>query len=72
MALRYSYIDLNDEDIQGGEEKNWTVALNWYLNRNARLMFNYVFANVKNSAAGTRFLEDGDTDIFTMRFQLAF
>ena len=72
MALRYSYIDLNDEDIQGGEEKNWTAGLNWYLNPNVRFMFNYIYANVKNSNAGARFLREGDTNIFAMRFQLTF
>jgi len=70
VALRYSYIDLNDEDIQGGEEKNFTAGLNWYLNPNVRIMFNYIFAHVEDSNAGAQFLREGDTNIFQMRFQI--
>ncbi|MCK4840222.1 MAG: hypothetical protein KAS94_15555 [Desulfobulbaceae bacterium] len=70
VALRYSYIDLNDEDIQGGEEKNFTAGLNWYLNPNVRIMFNYIFAHVEDSNAGPQFLREGDTNIFQMRFQI--
>ena len=72
VALRYSYIDLNDEDIQGGEEKNFTAGLNWYLNPNIRFMFNYIFAHVEDSNAGDQFLRDGDTNIFQMRFEIDF
>ena len=72
VALRYSYIDLNDEDIQGGEEKNVTAGLNWYLNPNVRFTFNYIFAHVEDSNAGTQFLREGDTNIFQMRFQINF
>jgi len=72
IALRYSHVDLNDGDIQGGEENNVTAGLNWYLNPNIRIMFNYVFAHVKDSSAGTRFLKEGDTNIFQTRFQIAF
>ena len=71
-GLRYSFLDLNDEDIQGGEEKNLTAGLNWYLNPNIRIMFNYIFAHVEDSNAGTRFLENGNTNIFQTRFQIAF
>jgi len=42
LAARYSTIDLSDEDINGGEEDNFTAALNWYPNANLRLMLNYV------------------------------
>jgi phosphate-selective porin OprO/OprP len=72
VALRYSYVDLNDEDVQGGEENNVTAGLNWYLNPNVRIAFNYIFAHVEDSNAGTRFLKEGDTNIFQTRFQIAF
>jgi phosphate-selective porin OprO/OprP len=78
LALRWSWIDLNDENIQGGEENNFTVGLNWYLNPNYRLMFNYVYADVKDrgpieDADGNLILtEDGDANIFQMRFQVDF
>jgi len=72
VALRYSYLDLNDKDIQGGKEKNFTLGLNWYLNPTVRVTFNYVLAHVEDSNAGVQFLKDGDTNIFQMRFQIAF
>lgn len=72
VGLRYSYLDLNDKDIQGGEEKNFTAGLNWYLNPNVLFRFNYIFAHVEDSDAGTQFLSNGDTNIFQMRFQIAF
>jgi phosphate-selective porin OprO and OprP len=46
VACRYSYVDLNDGTglyrIQGGEMQGVTVALNWYLNNNLNLMFDWV------------------------------
>ncbi|MGH8615406.1 MAG: OprO/OprP family phosphate-selective porin [Gammaproteobacteria bacterium] len=42
LAARYSTIDLTDAGINGGEEDNFTAALNWYPNANLRLMLNYI------------------------------
>lgn len=63
VAARYSGIDLNDEDVSGGELNCVTAALNWYLNPNTRVMSNYVFADLDNI---------GDAHIFQMRFQVDF
>jgi phosphate-selective porin OprO/OprP len=60
-AARYSHTDLDSGAIDGGELDDFTFGLNWYLNPNVRIMFNYVLAD----------LEDGGyTNIFQWRFQL--
>ena len=61
-----------EQGIKGGEEKNFTAGLNWHLNPNARITFNYIFAHVEDSNAGTQFLRESDTNIFQMRFQIDF
>ena len=44
VAGRYSYINLNDRDEHGGSQSDYALAINWYLNPNLRLMFNYIMA----------------------------
>jgi phosphate-selective porin len=39
VAARYSYIDLNDEEIAGGVEENATVAINWHWTAHAKLQY---------------------------------
>jgi phosphate-selective porin OprO and OprP len=41
LAYRYSYLDLNDIGIKGGILQQHTVGVNWYINDNAKLQFNY-------------------------------
>ncbi len=40
-AARYSVLDLNDQDIEGGKETNWTTGIHWYFNPNYALKFDY-------------------------------
>ena len=42
LTFGYSFIDLNDKDIQGGLAQTFTVGLNWYVNNTMRFMANYV------------------------------
>ena len=63
LAARYSYLNLNDAGVNGGRLRDLTLGLNWYLNPNLRITWNYVFADPSDG---------GDVDIFQMRFQLAF
>jgi phosphate-selective porin OprO/OprP len=67
IALRHSYVDLNDAGIKGGRESNFTTGLNWIHNRNTRLMFNYVNAQVSDRESPA--VDDGNAHIFQVRFQ---
>jgi len=60
IAARYSDLNLNWNAgspgtlcagafigcIRGGEEKIWTFGLNWYLNNNVRMLFDYMIVDV--------------------------
>ena len=63
VAARVSMLDLNDADIRGGQELNFTLGLNWYLLANLRLSANYVHGRV---------FGQGDVDILQARFQVDF
>jgi phosphate-selective porin OprO/OprP len=70
VALRYSFLDLNDKGIAGGEEQNLTMGLNWYFTQKYRVMFNYVQAEVEDRA--NPLVDDGSANIFQSRFQISF
>ena len=63
VALRYSNSDLNSKTILGGEQRDVTLGLNWYLNPVTRIMFNHVWEKVKNV---------GNATAFQVRFQIDF
>ena len=50
-GVRYSHVDLNSSRIFGGEEKNLTLAVNWYAPGNQfRLMSNLIFVRTDKYA----------------------
>jgi len=54
VAARFSTIDLSSGDIDGGELRDFTAAFNWYPNRNARVMTNFIRAD--RSDFGTMYI----------------
>jgi phosphate-selective porin OprO/OprP len=41
IGARYSWIDLNDQGINGGIVNDVTLGLNWYINPNLKFQWNY-------------------------------
>jgi phosphate-selective porin OprO/OprP len=41
LAARYASIDMNDGDFTGGSQDTTSLALNWYMNNNVRMMFDW-------------------------------
>lgn len=73
IAARYSFVDLNDQNVFGGELRNTTVGVNWYVNENMRFMFNWIHGKVAKSAAPPANTDIGASyDVFAMRTQVYF
>jgi len=73
LAARYSTIDLNDDPVTGGEEKNVTLGLNWYINPNVRAMANYVIIDNDDDADDDGDVEgNDDPKAFQVRLQAHF
>ena len=70
LTARYSHLDLDDEAIRGGKLDDVTVGINWYLNPNTRVMFNYVHAHADVLNTGVD--NDGNANLAAMRFQIDF
>ena len=64
LALRYSSVDLDKGAVHGGKLNDITAGVNWYLNPNTKVAFNYVNADVKDL--------DARANIFETRFQVDF
>jgi phosphate-selective porin OprO/OprP len=70
LAARYDTLNLNDYDVRagviGGEARNITAGVNWYLTPAMRLTFNYVNSHIKQLSY------EGTMNIFETRFQADF
>ncbi len=42
IGARFSYLDLNNKGIQGGQVYDWTVGLNWFLTPSMTVQLNYI------------------------------
>ena len=80
VAGRYSYIDLNDKNIRGGQMSDYTAGLNWYLNPFWKIQLNYIYSasNYRYAVGGpstntpaASFLGN-HTSMFDLRCQMDF
>jgi len=49
LAFRYSHIDLNDRDEEGGTQTDYTYGVNWHFSDELKFMLNYVVAEPKET-----------------------
>ena len=72
VGVRYSYADLNDENILGGIGESITFALNWHWNAHSKVQMNYIVGQVENRSVGLPAVTTGDYQIFGTRFVVDF
>jgi len=68
ISARYAEIDLNDGDIVGGEEDALSIGLNWYPNRNLRIMADWTRILDTDESNTVRMFAP-DMNVFTLRTQ---
>ncbi len=66
VAFRYSTANLNDLGINGGNLNDYTFGLNWFLNPNMKIQWNYALAQ-RSFDKGTVHVDDGLIQQFGMR-----
>ena len=74
VGLRYNYLNLNDKGINGGVLNDITMGLNWFLNPNTKLQFNYSITD-RHSPASPGMpigMSDGTIQGFGMRLAMDF
>jgi phosphate-selective porin OprO and OprP len=63
LKARYSELNLDDDSVTGGKVNDITAGVNWYLNPNTRIMWDYIHADKEDS---------GQADMLMMRLQFDF
>jgi phosphate-selective porin OprO/OprP len=67
VAARYSYMDLNGLNFEGGRLNDLTVGLNWYLNQFTKLQLNYIRAFLNDPIHGA-----SEASVYALRAQVDF
>lgn len=47
LTARYSFIDLEDQQVRGRTMDDYTVGLNWHINDHSKIILNYVKSDVE-------------------------
>jgi phosphate-selective porin OprO/OprP len=68
VGARYNWLDLNDQGINGGQLHDLTAGLNWFLNPNSKLQFNY-FTTYRDAPLAA---DDGWINGWGMRYAIDF
>jgi phosphate-selective porin OprO/OprP len=68
VGVRYTYLDMSNGPVQAGRLDNVTIGLNWYLNANAKLQFNYDYLHRGDTNNGAQ----GNVHAFGTRMALNF
>ncbi|WP_198265229.1 porin [sulfur-oxidizing endosymbiont of Gigantopelta aegis] len=71
IAGRFSSIDLNDNGEKGGQLDDFTFGVNWYMENNLKLMFNYIRYDADSYEEYPKY-EDQDDNILQTRLQWFF
>ncbi|SEK52470.1 phosphate-selective porin OprO and OprP [Pseudoxanthomonas sp. GM95] len=66
LLLRYSDLDLNDGNIQGGYQHDWTVGANYYFSKHFKVQANYIKASSRRAGVTI------EPDAVEMRAQVMF
>jgi phosphate-selective porin OprO/OprP len=73
LALRFSTLDLNDQDIEGGESDQLTFGVNWHFKPQIRVMMNYILVENDHNADADGDVEREDVpEIIQLRAQVDF
>src|SRR5271166_1497646 len=74
VGIRYNYLNLNDKGINGGVLNDITLGLNWFLNPNMKLQFNYSVTDRHSPASPGQPIgqSDGTIQGFGMRLAMDF
>jgi phosphate-selective porin OprO/OprP len=62
VAARFSTVNLTDGGVEGGDVRNLTAGVNWYLNSTSKLQFNWIHSRVEDT---------GYANIWVLRYQYA-
>jgi phosphate-selective porin OprO/OprP len=52
LLLRYDYLNLNSKNIYGGSGENYTLGLNYYINKSVKVALNYQYSKDDRYANG--------------------
>jgi len=77
VAMRWSYLDLTDRQIRGGDMENITFGLNWFVNANCKCVFNYIHIQADSRKTRGGVIDGNEliastTDAYGIRCQVDF